>query len=821
MNDLKTTNELILRDILIPQTSFCAGKSGYKKVKVYYISDIHLLHHLDEFGEIYYSSKHQGINDKKSWCFVRKQINTIVKNLFSEELEQDILSNPYGQIVLFVGDTSSDTEITKYFYHRFQIRYLFYIYKRWRKYNKFEYPITDKQVKNKYRKMLAELTQLYEKKILQLRQWDIDYKQSRRKLSNDNLSNYISANNLPFFIQFRIKELWKIEFKIEKLKADKEKVIEKEILGNQFNKPKYLPIYAVLGNHELADFCTVEEAVNHYEKFFNKEHIHFLHNNGYYELEDFNIIGGIGFAKFNEQYNALNLMTTTPAMSREIEISESEKFFSFYDRIATKSKEEMKHLIVLSHYSLNDWLNQEINSICTYFTGHSHHNDSIHTQNQNVYADNQIGYKRKNIQFKSCFLGTIYNPFIDYNDGYYEITIKQYRQFLWYNNEPIQGTSFIDSQLAGGNAKFYMIKQNGFYGFFVVNSKTGTKICVGGKTKNVSSIKDIRYFYEHFKTVLAQYTSALLPYRKVQEQMSLEVKRLEINDSFSGKIHGCIVDVDYDHHIMINPIDGTVTFYFSPAPGYVQPYDSFGSLLADIVRKEIENGECSKLKIYETMVSEKCLIAQSQESIQKHIGELVKVDMKDSVYSLSRRINQLQRIFSSNILRDWNDEWAQSCLEKSSPYLKKVFLPTIKSDEESDLELEARFNELIEITKKEKDFVIWKTKKQITQAMMYAICRKFIKTHINLIKDFNSVNYGYSAVSKKTFYYVSVKCSPSEIFDIYKCLLSNKMQYAKPITFCFKIYKNNVDISIDFIGSKDILLYQENYIYQNKQLIKK
>ena len=817
MSDLKTTSELILRDILIPQTSFCAGKFGYKKVKIYYISDIHLLHHIDEYGKIYYTSKHQGINDKKSWSFVKHQIDAIVNNLFSEELEQDILSHPYGQIILFGGDTSSDTEITTYFYHRFQLRYLFYIYRRWRKHNKIEYPITDKQAKNHYRKMLSELTQLYEKRILQLHQWNIDYKKSRRKLSYDNLSNCISSNNLPFFIEFRIKELWKIESKIEKLKVNKEKVIEKAILGNQFKKPKYLPIYAVLGNHELADFCTVEEAVTHYEKFFNEERIHFLHNNGY-ELEDFNIIGGIGFAKFNKQYNALNLMTTTPAMSREIEISESEKFFSFYDRVTTKSKEEMKHLIVLSHYSLNDWLNQKIDSICTYFTGHSHRNDSIHTQNQNVYADNQIGYKRKNIQFQSCNLGAIYNPFIDYNDGYYEITTKQYKQFLLYNSEPIQGTGLIDSQLAGGNAKFYMIKQNGFYGFFVINSKTGTKICAGGRTKNVSSIKDICYFYEYFKTVLAQYTSALIPYRKVQEQMSLEIKRLEINDIFSGKIHGCIVDVDFFHHIMINPIDGTVTFYYSPYFGAVQPYDSFGSLLADIERKEIENGECSKLKIYETMVSEKCLIAQSPELIQKHIGELVKVDIKNSVYALSNRINQLQRIFSSNILRDWNDEWAQSCLEKSSPYLKKVFLRTIKSDEEADLELEERFDELIEITTKEKNFVIWETKKQITQAMMYAICRKFINAHMNLIKDFKSVNYGYSV--SRNFDYVSVKCSPSDILDIYKSLLSNKMKYAKPIIFRFEIYKNSVDISVNFIGAKDIILYQDNYIYQNKQLIK-
>lgn len=359
-----------------------------------------------------------------------------------------------------------------------------------------------------------------------------------------------------------------------------------------------------------------------------------------------------------------------------------------------------------------------------------------------------------------------------------------------------------------------MIKQNEFYGFFLINSKSGTKICAGGRLKNVSTIKDIRYFYESFKTVLSQYTSLLLPYRKVQEQIASEIKRL----GFSGQIHGCIVDIDFYHHIMINPIDGTITFYYSPHFGEVMNYDSFGSLLIDIEGNKVEDGRFSKLKIYEAMSDEKCLITQSPLSIQKHIGKMVKIDIKNSVYAYSNRINQLQRIFSANILRDWNDEWAQSCLERTSPYLKKVFRPTVKSDEETDLELEARFDELIEITNKNKNSEIWKTKKQITQAMMYAVCRKFINTHLDLIQNAKSVDYGYSV--SRTFDYVSVKCVSNEIFDIYKSLLSDKMQYAKPIYFHFEKYRERVEITIDFIGSRDLLLYQGEYLYQNQQLIK-
>ena len=96
MNDLTpqqfntSTNELELSNILIPQTAFCAGKSGIQKMKIYYISDIHLLHHLGVNGEIYYSSKRSGINDKEIWCLVKNQIKAIVNKLFSEEFIQDI-----------------------------------------------------------------------------------------------------------------------------------------------------------------------------------------------------------------------------------------------------------------------------------------------------------------------------------------------------------------------------------------------------------------------------------------------------------------------------------------------------------------------------------------------------------------------------------------------------------------------------------------------------------------------------------------------------------------------------------------------------------
>lgn len=809
---IKAENCINFKELLISQTAFSSGQSGSRKIKVYYISDIHLLHHLGKIGTKYSAHKKRGIIDSNDWFLIKKRIKLIVNKLFDAELQRDILSDPDNNILLFGGDTSSDTEITKYFYHYVQLRYLYYYHKWWQNNNRVILPITITEAKKQYQIELTNLNMLYEKKILQLFQWGIDYKEIKNNLRNNNLKNYITVNNLPLFIEFRIKELWSIEAQIEDLKLDKDSIIEQAVRGVKFIKPTGLPIFVILGNHELIEFDTIGDAVNDYKKFFYKERIHFIHNK-LEQYDEFNILGGIGFAKYNNEFNATNTLTTTPPISRKREVRESEKFGAIYRNAVKGCKENFKPLILLSHYPLKDWYNKEYDSICTYFTGHSHINDSIHQPNINVYADNQIGYKRKNIQLKSCYLGLIYNPFIDYTDGCYEITTRQYAQFLFYHNESIEGTTLIDCQLAKGNAKFFMIKHSGFYGFFVINSKTGTKICVGGRIKNVSRIKDINYFDKCFLNVLEQFISILLPYRKFQEQISLEIKNL----GYSGKIHGCIIDVDFFHHVMINPIDSSVTFYYSPSFGAVQIYETFYNLLANIEKIEFNNDKSTKLKIYRQMVNDNSLITQSSESIQKYIRKIVKIDIKNSMYALSNRLIQLQRIFTSNILRDWNDEWAQASLEENDPHMKLHSARRYKTDNEADAELLNRFDELIEIIKEEPNFVLWETKKQVTQAMMFAICRKFIDANLEAIKNFETVLYGYSV--SRTCDYVNVVCSPLEILDIYKDLLTHKMQYGKSILFHLEI-NEKVEISICFVGASDILSYLGSYIYKDKKILR-
>lgn len=413
------------------------------------------------------------------------------------------------------------------------------------------------------------------------------------------------------------------------------------------------PIYYVLGNHEYSNYNNVEDANGIYKEQLQKYGVTVL-NKELVEFGNCMIYGATGFAKNNPNYNAQNLVGPKEMfMNRDYEVSESDKTYLEYVKALDKANERRKPLIVIAHYPLKDWMSGQIDEHCYYFTGHDHVNSIAVINKSYIYADNQIGYDNNDIKLKRALIGTSYNPFIDYDDGIHEITPKQYSDFYKYTGEYV-GIGLIKYQLTK-NAKLYLIKQNGFFGFFVVNEKN-TKICAGGRVKVISEITDIRYFYECFCTMVYQYVSALLPLRKYQEKLSDMIKGLNIPYPDSGRIHGCIVDVDFYHHIMINPYDGKNTFYYSPYFGMVQEFKTFGALL-----------ESMEAKDYLLKCDEKYLEAKDRavkSGIIKTIGnekcKLESIDIKNSLYSVSMRVNQLQRLFTSNILREWDDSIIKS-----------------------------------------------------------------------------------------------------------------------------------------------------------------
>lgn len=175
---------------------------------------------------------------------------------------------------------------------------------------------------------------------------------------------------------------------------------------------------------------------------------------------------------------------------------------------------------------------------------------------------------------------------------------------------------------------------------FFLTSPRGVYICNGGQVRKIGSIEPLDRYYENFKIVIEKYIVDLSPLRRAQEQLSSFVKSF----GGTGTIHGTIVDIDFFNHIMLNTNDGTVTFYHSPKFGIVKTYSDIGNLLhthCPVLEErfhEIGNGQ----------------LTTATACLSEHESEYECVDIKNSPYALSRRINALQRLFDKRILRDWN-----------------------------------------------------------------------------------------------------------------------------------------------------------------------
>ena len=91
----------------------------------------------------------------------------------------------------------------------------------------------------------------------------------------------------------------------------------------------------------------------------------------------------------------------------------------------------------------------------------------------------------------------------------------------------------------------------------------------GGKLGRLgrNRIEDLAYYYDNLKKYVENVNQLLYRYVGGQQRISEFIKHL----GGSGKIHGCIVDVERPNelegfsycHLFVNPIDGKVTPYFA------------------------------------------------------------------------------------------------------------------------------------------------------------------------------------------------------------------------------------------------------------------
>ena len=258
------------------------------------------------------------------------------------------------------------------------------------------------------------------------------------------------------------------------------------------------------------------------------------------------------------------------------------------------------------------------------------------------------------------------NPYFTLNDGLYETTIEDYLQFYKYLGESIGDGSLLYQRCQNDKASIYIIKRKGYYGFFIVNynngNSKGISIVNGGKTKKITKSTDLQWLFDNFEVVLYKYLKILAPLRNTQEQISKELKLLGLD----GFIHGCIVDIDYYHHVMLNPIDGSMYYYFSSAPGFVRPLSSFNDVISSMknmiinitfIDHDLLLSEFNNLKKNTTCLLSKIDKSYRLESFDESPEfkeDEQSISLSSGIYGISRRVNPLQRLFTGRVLRDFD-----------------------------------------------------------------------------------------------------------------------------------------------------------------------
>ena len=614
---------------------------------VYYISDLHLVHHIIRY-----------VKEAASEDLIRAYIHSIVVKLFEGEFGKEIRAFK-TPVVLFGGDISSSFSIAEIFYRDFLSTWEQIVDEKQRFYNKELSPII---------KELDTASVLFS-----------EWKEKHPWIKNAQkpLEEY-SDRKVPR----RIKEL---RARIAELRQQADTRRREFGLGlfweSAYESAKKHPyVYAIMGNHELWDFDSYSACERAYMGLFEELNIVFLNDKisplGHFNqpmvsemdsetrrfttrflkkdedpkrydsllfyLENILGVGGLGFAAMNPSFNA-NQGIYGVAVSRDEEIRRCEEWRRLFEKATETAKQNHCSLVVLSHNPISDWLAQpEKCANCFVFSGHTHRNIAYGGENNTfVFADNQVGYSGKRFRFKRAVLHLPRNPFASDPDGFREITCEEYKEYYSYVREPLPGTGIIERQIKLYEAKLYVIKQDGYVGFFLTAPR-GVYICNGGQIRKIGSPESLERYMENFMAVINNYITALSPLRRVQEQLAAYIK------SFGGKgrIHGTIVDIDFENHVMVNTSDGTLTFYNSPMFGLVKTYPDIGTLL---------HAHCPELEAAYLAIGSSQLVPITEE-LSAPSSSYEHVDIKNSQYALSRRINALQRLFDKHILRDWNPE---------------------------------------------------------------------------------------------------------------------------------------------------------------------
>ena len=418
-------------------------------------------------------------------------------------------------------------------------------------------------------------------------------------------------------------------------------------------------ILAILGNHEYWDERTREPDPGNlgltsefYEKMFNKMYISFADNmlftykgNRRYfvrgeellnaSLEDIQdyvkdspltILGGTGFSGLNKEYNCTCGMYRDAIRSREQEKELSARFESVYSKVLEAVPDS--RILVFTHMPMCDWTDKSPNPNWIYVSGHTHRNVLNVSDEYQVYSDNQIGYGGV-VHLKSFYMGREHDIFRYYPDGIHIITKELYQDF--YRSKNMRMT-------CNREGTYTMIKRDSLYCFFYQDG--GKPYMLDGGAIRDASGHDLEYYFDNMTKYGEAVGGFVKEYQDILRTISSMVKAIGGN----GRMHGCIVDVDFYNHVYLNPFDGTVTSYTATDvvnkhvfPGFEEMLESERKDLLPEYRKMLDQGGTSL-----------------PAALTKQTGSEGYYGGTD-IYRVSRLFYTLQHLTESFVIRRWDD----------------------------------------------------------------------------------------------------------------------------------------------------------------------
>lgn len=432
------------------------------------------------------------------------------------------------------------------------------------------------------------------------------------------------------------------------------------LLRNELDRNgKNSKVIIVLGNHELWEFPTLtfNKIIKKYEKLITDCGMYLLQNDILYKNSEQEIhkitnaelislskeeirhklrnarsifFGGLAFSGYDENFNANHGMYRT-TIDRNKEIKESKRFEKLYNKILSILPD--KKLVIFTHTPMNCWRKKvDYHKNYVYVSGHTHKNHFYDDGQVRIYSDNQIGYANNNFHLKCFDIDNEYDYFSEYQDGIYQISIDDYKQFYHGKNISITFNQKIDI--------LYMLKKNGYY-CFICQLRDGSLNIINGGTLKKLNKDDIDYYYDNMDIAIAITKKTFNQYINIQEKVASEIRKLGGN----GTIHGCIIDIDWYNHIYINPVDLTMIGYWASSIINKKIYPNIPALL----EKECPAMYAKYTKLLKDDSENLPIIAKDVEAEAFILSQTY---LDTDIYTVSRETKKIQEL-SSNILTIW------------------------------------------------------------------------------------------------------------------------------------------------------------------------